>query len=54
MWIWKSDLEYWIEGIETQLDMLYKKSPDYEKSENYLKGKLFALKRLLKKKSPLN
>ena len=53
MWIWKEDLEKWIEGIECQIDMLSQKNPTYEKSKSYLDGKLFTLKRLLKKKSPI-
>jgi hypothetical protein len=53
MWIWKEDLKHWISGIECQISMLNKENLAYEKSKHYLDGKLFVLKKLLKKKSPI-
>ena len=53
MWIWKEDLKHWIEGVECQIDTLNSKNPAYEKTKHYLDGKLFTLKKLLNKKSPI-
>ena len=53
MWIWKEDLEHWISGIECQISMLNKKNPNYQKSKDYLEGKLHSLKKVKEKKSPI-
>lgn len=48
MWIWKSDLERWEDEIRAKIPVKTNNN-DYW----YLKGKLFVIRRLKNKKSPI-
>ena len=49
MWIWKSDLQYWIRELEHKVEKHERDS----KENIYFRGKLMALLKLQQKKSPI-